>query len=81
MGRRRLTAAIAAFSVGLAACSGGGSGGNNNTGGVAPTITTQPQSQTVMVGATATFSVVATGTAPLSYQWSKSGATINGATN
>ncbi|MDE2348492.1 MAG: hypothetical protein KGL92_08310, partial [Gammaproteobacteria bacterium] len=46
----------------------------------APAITTQPQSQTVTVGATATFSVVATGTAPLSYQWSKSGTAINGAT-
>ena len=79
---KRRTAVLAAVCVlGLEACSGGGSGGNNNTGGVAPTITTQPQSQTVMVGATATFSVVATGTAPLSYQWSKSGTTINGATN
>jgi len=50
-------------------------------GSTAPTITTQPQSQTVTVGATATFSVVATGTAPLTYQWSKNGAAINGATN
>ena len=30
--------------------------------------------------ATATFSVVATGTAPLGYQWSKNGAAIGGAT-
>ena len=51
------------------------------TGAVAPTITTQPQSQTVTVGATATFTVVASGTAPLSYQWSKGGAAIAGATN
>jgi hypothetical protein len=48
---------------------------------VAPTITTQPQNQTVTVGATATFSVVASGTAPLSYQWSKNGAAISGATS
>ena len=48
---------------------------------VAPTITTQPQNQSVTVGAMATFSVVATGTAPLSYQWSKNGAAIAGATN
>ena len=51
------------------------------SGTVAPSITTQPQSQTVTVGATATFSVVATGTAPLSYQWSKNGTAINGATS
>ncbi len=35
----------------------------------APTITTQPQNQSVVSGASATFSVSATGTAPLSYQW------------
>src|SRR5205085_1156291 len=38
---------------------------------VAPTITTQPASQTVSTGQTATFTVAATGTAPLSYQWHK----------
>src|SRR5205085_7228168 len=36
---------------------------------VAPTITTQPASQTVSAGQTATFTVTAAGTAPLSYQW------------
>ena len=45
-----------------------------------PTITTQPQSQTVAFGATPTFSVVATGSAPLSYQWQKNGVNIAGAT-
>jgi hypothetical protein len=34
-----------------------------------PSITTQPQDQTVDAGARATFSVVATGTAPLTYRW------------
>lgn len=34
-----------------------------------PTIITQPQSATNFVGQTATFSVVAGGTAPLTYQW------------
>ena len=48
---------------------------------VAPTITTQPQNQSVQVGSTATFSVVASGTAPLSYQWSKNGTAITGATS
>ena len=36
---------------------------------VAPAITTQPVSQTVTQGMIATFSVTATGSAPLSYQW------------
>jgi len=48
---------------------------------VAPSITTQPASQTVTVGQTATFSVVATGTAPLSYQWMKNGTAISGGTS
>jgi len=47
---------------------------------VAPTITAQPVSQTVTAGQTATFTVVAAGTAPLSYQWQKSGVNIAGAT-
>jgi PKD repeat protein len=45
-----------------------------------PSITTQPASQTVTVGQTATFSVAASGTAPLSYQWQKNGVNISGAT-
>src|SRR6266566_275866 len=47
----------------------------------APSITTQPASQTVTAGQTATFTVVATGTAPLSYRWMKGGTTIPGATS
>ncbi len=34
-----------------------------------PVITQQPQNQTNLAGTTATFSVAATGTEPLSYQW------------
>ena len=34
-----------------------------------PAIITQPQSQTVLVSNNVTFTVVASGTAPLSYQW------------
>jgi len=45
-----------------------------------PTITTQPVSQTVTAGQPATFSVSATGTAPLSYQWQKGVTPISGAT-
>jgi hypothetical protein len=46
----------------------------------APQITTQPVNQTVSAGQTATFSVVATGSAPLQYQWRKGGVAIAGAT-
>jgi len=46
----------------------------------APTITTQPSPQITTIGAIATFSVVATGTAPLSYQWSKHGSALPAAT-
>src|SRR5882762_1883272 len=54
------------------------------TGGAAssaPTVTTQPANQTVTAGQTATFTVVAAGTAPLAYQWQKNGANIAGATS
>ena len=43
------------------------------------TITAQPVSQTVTAGQTATFSVIASGTAPLSYQWQANGLSIAGA--
>jgi hypothetical protein len=48
---------------------------------VAPTISTQPAAQSVLVGQTATFTVAANGTAPLTYQWSKNGTAISGATS
>jgi Ig-like domain CHU_C associated len=56
-----------------------GGGGDNSGVGAAwvfvaggctsPSITSQPQSQSVQTGQTATLSVTATGTAPFSYQW------------
>jgi hypothetical protein len=48
---------------------------------VAPSITAQPASRTITAGQTATFSVTASGTAPLSYQWQKNGVAIGGATS
>ncbi len=48
---------------------------------VMPSITTQPTSQAVIAGQTATFSVMASGAAPLTYQWNKNGAAISGATS
>jgi len=45
-----------------------------------PSITAQPQSQTVNLGTAASFGVTASGTAPLNYQWQFGGANISGAT-
>ena len=63
-----------------------GRGGSSDTGSggvadkpIAPSITTPPASQSVVAGKTATFSVVATGSATLAYQWKKNGADISGA--
>jgi alpha-tubulin suppressor-like RCC1 family protein len=46
----------------------------------APSLTTQPQSQTVPVGTNVTFTVAATGFGLLSYQWQSNGVPIAGAT-
>ena len=46
-----------------------------------PAFVTQPQSQGVALGSNATLSVVATGTAPLDYQWYWDGAPLQGQTN
>lgn len=54
------------------------------TGGVtntAPTISTQPQNQSVAPGAAVTFAVAATGQPAPTFQWRKNGANIAGATN
>jgi hypothetical protein len=50
-----------------------------NSAPVGPSISTQPVNQTVTVGLTATFSVVAAGSAPLTYQWQKNNSNISGA--
>ena len=46
-----------------------------------PAIIVSPTDQTVVAGDTAGFSVAATGTSPLIYQWSFNGTNIDGATN
>ena len=46
-----------------------------------PTITIQPVSTTYWDGDTVNFTVVATGTAPLSYQWRKDGVALSGMTS
>ena len=58
-------------------CSGVVSGSTSAVQG-APSITAQPAGQTVTVGQTATFTVAATGTAPLRYQWRKNGVAVAG---
>jgi hypothetical protein len=45
-----------------------------------PQFTMQPANQSAHVGESATFTAVATGASPLSYQWKKNGAAIEGAT-
>lgn len=51
-----------------------------NSSVIAPSITTQPAAASVNKGKTAKFTVTASGTAPLSYQWRKNGTNIAGAT-
>ena len=78
---RRLRAAVACFAFFLASCGGGGTpppaGG---TVAVVPVISQQPVDVSVLSGQPASFTVAATGTAPLMYQWQRNGVTIGGAT-
>src|ERR1039458_916619 len=83
---RRLTnvTCLLMLSVLMAACSGVSTPGNAAippTTPTAPAIATQPTNQTVTGGQTATFSVSASGTSPLSYQWQKGTTAITGGTS
>ena len=71
---------------GLTACGGDGNSSYSpppmsTPAASAPSITTQPANVSVTGGNTATFSVAASGSAPLSYQWQKNGTAIQGATS
>jgi 6-phosphogluconolactonase (cycloisomerase 2 family) len=57
----------------LAACGG-------TSGPTAPVISVQPGDQSVVMGTAATFSVTASGSGTLTYQWSRNGSPIAGAT-
>ena len=78
MNRRVLPVAgpLLSLAIFLGGCSGGG-----GIGHLPPTIATQPANQTVSVMQTATFSVVASGAGPFTYQWQKNAANISGATS
>lgn len=54
---------------------------NGSNMNVTPTISVQPASQSVAAGQMATFSVVASGTPPPSYQWQLNSRNISGATS
>jgi hypothetical protein len=75
--RRAVILAVVFAALRWAGC-GGYTGGTSSTP-TAAYITAQPANQSVTVGQMATFTVTAAGTAPLAYQWQKSGADISGA--
>jgi hypothetical protein len=75
--RPRMALCIAAaLPLALLLCSCG-SGSNSDL----PMIVTQPASQVVTLGKSATFNVSATDSQPLTYQWLEDGANIPGATS
>jgi hypothetical protein len=79
---RLVAAAVLAVGV-LAACGGSDSGSAPSAAppaAVAPIITAQPAALTVTEGDGAAFTVSASGSAPLAYQWKRGGVDIAGAT-
>lgn len=83
--RNFLHTLLALVTATLGACGGGG-GSSYSTpatmtpSATAPTISTQPGNVSVVSGNTASFTISAGGTAPLTYQWQKNGTAIVGAT-
>jgi hypothetical protein len=75
--RRNVLRVIAPLVTAMLVACGGTS---MTTPAMAPTITMQPASVSLVSGNTATFAVTAGGTPPLAYQWQKNGAAISGAT-
>src|SRR3954452_3666219 len=63
----------------ISGCAGGWQGSASANSG--QTSITQPQSQTVTLGQTATFAVSASGSGPFTYQWLENGVPISGATS
>ena len=79
MNRRTLMQVLSCLTLTLlwTACGSSNSSSQNS----APAITVQPSNATVAIGQTATFSVQATGSGTLTYQWQKSNTAISGATS
>jgi hypothetical protein len=75
--RLSLIALVLPLALGFFGCGGGGNAATATA--TPPAITAQPTPQTVLKGQTATFTVTATGSAPLAYQWQRNGAAIAGA--
>lgn len=69
------------LAAGLVACGKDGKDTPDDPDTTAPVITVQPVNRTTIAGETATFSVTATGTGSLSYQWTRGGTAIDGATS
>jgi hypothetical protein len=78
--RLGLTLPLLLLAISTAGCAGLVSQANNSAP-MAPSITAEPVSRTATAGQTTFFTVAATGTAPLSYQWSRNGTAISGATS
>jgi hypothetical protein len=78
-------AGIVVLCFALAMTAGCGSSSSSTSGSTdvvaAPAIATQPASQNVTAGASASFTVTATGGGTLAYQWRKGGTAISGATS
>ena len=70
----RVVGAWLSISVGMLAVAGC----KNNAGNAGvPAISTQPMAATVTIGQTATFSVTASGTGTLIYQWFENGGIVS----
>jgi hypothetical protein len=77
-----LISALLAFALMLPLTACGPTGqGTFPQGPTGPNIDTEPANASVAVGAAATFSVMASGTAPLTYQWARGTSAISGATS
>jgi len=79
--------AVVSLALALISCGSGGDSSTSSSGTTttttvsAPTITTQPASQTIAVGSAASFSVTASSTETPTYQWYKDSSAISGATS
>ena len=83
--RAGILAALITLTAGLIGCSGNADPPQGMSSPppppTAPLVTTNPANQTVQAGQAATFTVLASGSAPLSYQWRRAGTAISGATS